>query len=61
MSEQLTNFVLDGSSISLHSLIRNVGHGSNMQDFAGEFLIILSTVSSETCVNAVIFGWTVGG
>ena len=48
MSEQLTNLVVDGSSISLHSLIRNVGHGDNRQDFAGEFLITLTTASSDT-------------
>ena len=38
--EQLTNFVSDGSSVSLHSLMRNVGQGSNRQDLVGEFLII---------------------
>ena len=61
MTEQLTNFVIDGSSISLHSLMRNVGHGSNRQYFIGEFPIILSTASSETWVKAVIFGGTEGG
>ena len=45
MSEQLTNFVIDGYIMSLHSLIRNVGQGSNIQDFVGESLMILSTVS----------------
>ena len=54
MSEQLTSFVRDGRSISIHSLIRNVGQGSNRQDFVGEVLIILSTSSSETCLKAVI-------
>ena len=48
MSEKLTNFVIEGSSISQHFLIRNVGHGSNRQDFVGEFLIILPTSFSET-------------
>ena len=52
MSEQLTNFVINGSGTPIHSLMRNVGHGSNRQDFVGEFLINLSTVSSETCVKA---------
>ena len=42
MNEQLTNFVIDGKRMSLHSLMRNVGHGSNRQDFVGEFLMILS-------------------
>ena len=40
----------------MHSLIRNVGQGSNRYDFVGEVLIILSTVSSETCLKTVIFG-----
>ena len=35
-SEQLTNFVSDGSHISLHSLMRNIGQGSNKQDFVVE-------------------------
>ena len=46
MSEQLTNSVIDVSSISLHSLMRNVGHGSNRQDYVGELLIILSRVKA---------------
>ena len=56
MNEQLTSFVSDGSSISIHSLIRNVGQGSNRQDFVGDVLLILSTSSSETCLKTVIFG-----
>ena len=47
MSEQLTSFVIDGSSISIHSLMKNVQNTV--------FLILLSKVSSETCVKAVIF------
>ena len=54
MSKQLTNFVSDSTSISLHSLMGNIGHGSNRQDFIRESLIILATASSETCVKAVI-------
>ena len=53
MSEQLTSFVSDGSSISMHSLIRNIGQGSNRQDGGGVVLIILSTASSETCPKTV--------
>ena len=60
MSEQLTSFVRDGRSISMHSLIRNVGKGSNRHDFVGEVLIILSTVSSDTCLKTVIFGGSEG-
>ena len=41
--------------MSLHSLIRNVGHVSNRQNFEGEFLIILSTAYSDTQVKSVIF------
>ena len=48
MSEQLTSFVSDGSSMSMQSLIRKVGQGSNRHDFVGEVLIILSTASSES-------------
>ena len=51
MSEQLTSSVSDGSCMSLHSFMKNVDQGSNRQDFVGEFLIILSIASSETCVN----------
>ena len=61
MSGQLTSFVRDGSSISMHSLIINVGKGSNRHDFVGDVLIILSTASSETCLKAVIFGGSEGG
>ena len=39
MSEQLTSFVRDGSNISMHSVIRNVGRGSNRHDFVGDALI----------------------
>ena len=31
------------------------------QDFVGEFLMILSTVSPETCIKGVIFGGSEGG
>ena len=55
MSEQLTSFVSDGSSISMHSLIRNVGQGSDRQDFVSEVLIILSIPSLETYLKTVIF------
>ena len=61
MSEQLTSVVRDGSNISMHSLIRNVGQGYNRHDFVGEDLIILSTSSSETCLKTVIFGGSDGG
>ena len=54
LREQLTSCVSDGSSISIHSLIRNVGQGSSRQDFVGELLTILSTSSSETCLKTVI-------
>ena len=61
MSEQLTSFVRDGNSISMHSLKRNVGKGSNRHDFVDDVLIILSTSSSETCLKTVIFGGSEGG
>ena len=61
VSEQLTSFVSDGSSISMQSLIRNVGQGSNRQDCVSEVLIIFSTASSETCLKTVIFGGSKGG
>ena len=38
-SEQLTSFVKDGSSISMHSLIRNVGKESNRHDFVEDFVV----------------------
>ena len=40
-SEQLTNLVIDGRRMSMHSLIRNVGNGSNRHDLVGDLLIIL--------------------
>ena len=61
MSEKLTSFVRDGSSISIHSLIRNVDKGFNRHDFVGDVLIILSTASSDTCLKTVIFGGSEGG
>ena len=61
MHEQLTNYVSNGSSISLHSLMSNVDQGSNRQDFVGEFLIVLSTASLKTIIKAVIFGGSEGG
>ena len=56
MSEQLISFVSHHSSISILSLIRNVGQGSNRT-----VLIILSTSSSEACRKTVIFGGSEGG
>ena len=61
MSEQLASFVSDGSSMSMHSLIRNVSQGSNRHDHVGEILIILSIASLETCLKTVIFGGSKGG
>ena len=49
ISEQLTSFVREGNSISMHSLIRNVGKGSNRHDFVGDVLIILSKTDYITC------------
>ena len=61
ISEQLTSFVSHGSGRSMHSLIRNVGQGSNRQHFVGEVLIILPTASTETFLKTVIFGGSDGG
>ena len=61
LSEQVTSFVSDGRSMSMYSLIRNVGQRSNRHDFVGEVLIILSTASSETCLKTVIFVGSEGG
>ena len=57
----INSLVRDGSKILMHSLIRNVGQGSNRQDFVGEDLIILPTSSSETCLKTAIFGGSDGG
>ena len=56
MSEQLTSFVSDGNSISMHSLIRNVSQGCKI---VGEVIIIFTNIcrprvclwpwSSSTC------------
>ena len=61
MSEQLTNFVRDSNSISMHSLIRKVSKGSNRHNFVEEVLLILSTASSETCLKTLMFGGSKGG
>ena len=45
LSEQSTNFVIDGRRMSMHSLIRNVGNGSNKHDLAGDLLIIFAIPS----------------
>ena len=44
-SEQFTNLVIDGRRMSMYSLIRNVGNGSNRQDLVGDLLIILPILS----------------
>ena len=44
-SEQFTNLVIDGRRMSMHSLIRNVGNGSNRHNLVGDLLIILSISS----------------
>ena len=43
LSEKLTSLVIDGRRKSMHSLIRNVGNGSNRHDLVGDLLIILPT------------------
>jgi hypothetical protein len=35
LSDRLTSFVIEGNKISM-SLIKNVGHGSSIQDLVGE-------------------------
>ena len=53
-SEQLTNLVIDGRRMSIHSLIRNVGNGSNMHDLVVDlkqkhtFLTLILIVSYVT-------------
>ena len=61
MSAQLANLVIDDTSMSLHSFMRILCHGSNRVDFVGEFLFILSTAYSQTCVKAVMLGGSEGG
>ena len=39
--------VIDGRRMSMHSLIRNVGNGSNRHDLVGDLLIILSDLSKD--------------
>ena len=47
--------------MSLHSLTRKVGQGSNKQDFVGEFDIILEISSSVTGLKAENTGGSAGG
>ena len=61
MSEQLTSFINDGSSISIRSWIKNVSQGFNIQYLVSEVLIYLSTASLETSLKTIIFGGSEGG
>ena len=40
---QFTNFFIDRRRISKHSFTRNVGQGSNRQDFVGDLVTIFIT------------------
>ena len=42
MSEELTNFATGG--IALHSLMTNVSHGSNKQNFVSEFQNFINSI-----------------
>ena len=44
-SEQFTNLVIDGRRMLMHSLLRNVGNGSNRQVLVGDWLIISPILS----------------
>ena len=59
--EQLTNFVIDGSRMSLHSSSRKLGQGSNKHDLDGESNIILEISSSVTRLKAENTGGSAGG
>ena len=50
-NEQLTILVIEDSRISIHSLTRNVCHGSNKQDLEGDLMIIFLISSRETCLK----------
>ena len=43
----LTNLVIEGTNISIHSFSRKVGIGSSRQDLDGEFSIISKTSASD--------------
>ena len=45
MNDKLTNLVIDSRRMSFHSLIRNVGNGSNRHDLVGDLLIIFAISS----------------
>ena len=49
LSENLTNLVRDGRRMSMHSLIRNVGNGSNRNDLVDDYFsdFILSDLSKD--------------
>ena len=40
-NEQLTSLVIEGSRISMHSVTKNEGHGSNEHDLEGYFMIFV--------------------
>ena len=55
-NEQFISLIIDGRSILIHSLTRNVGHGSIMHDCVVELTMILQTSSFETWQNELNFG-----
>ena len=58
--EQLTSLVTEGTGMSRHSLTKKVGHGSNRQDFVGDFIIAFWISSSETVLKETRLGRSEG-
>jgi hypothetical protein len=48
MRDEFINDVIEGRSLSKHSIKRGVGIGSRSQVFGADFMIVLLTVSSVT-------------
>ena len=55
--EQLTSLVIEGTR---HSWTKKVGHGSNRQDFVGDFIIVFWISSSETVLKESKLGRSEG-
>ena len=55
-----TSLVIEGTRMSRHSLTKKVGHGSNRQDFVGDFIIAFWISSSETVLKESKLGRSEG-
>ena len=58
--EPLTRLVIESTRMSRHSLTKKVGHGSNRQNFVGDFIIAFCISLSETVLKESKLGRSEG-